>query len=130
MKSSLVPDRLVSACMVVVLSLVCPASAAWAESFSGAGEVLFWLVGMNKAREQGTLQKLDINSASVEQLATLPGLDRRQALRVASLRPYASLHDLTRAGLSRRLIERLGGMLMVGHDAPSASPRPADRRSD
>jgi DNA uptake protein ComE-like DNA-binding protein len=129
MKSSLVPDRLASAFVVVALSLICPVSLARAESFSGAGEVLVWLVGVNKAREQGTPQKLDINSASVEQLAALPGLDRRQALRVTSVRPYARLQDLTRAGLSPRLIERLAGLLMVGHDTPSASPRSAERRA-
>jgi DNA uptake protein ComE-like DNA-binding protein len=127
MKFSLVPDRLVSASILVALSLVCPVSPALADSSSGPGEVLVWLLGVNKAREQGTPQKLDINSASVGQLAALPGLDRRQALRVTSLRPYARLEDLTRAGLSLRLIARLGGLLMVGQDAPSASPRPADR---
>jgi DNA uptake protein ComE-like DNA-binding protein len=126
-KSSSMSDRLVSTCVVFSLSLVCPVSPVAAQSVSGAGELLFWLVGVNKARERSTPQKLDINSASVEQLAVLPGLDRRQALRVTTLRPYARLEDLTRAGLSLRLIARLGGLLMVSQDAPSASPRPADR---
>jgi DNA uptake protein ComE-like DNA-binding protein len=130
MKASLMSDRLVSACVVFSLSLVCPVSPVAAQSVSGVGDLLFWLLGVNKAREQGTPQKLDVNSASVEELAALPGLDRRQALRVTSLRPYARLQDLTRAGLSPRLIERLAGLLMVGHDTPSASPRPADRRSE
>jgi DNA uptake protein ComE-like DNA-binding protein len=123
MKSSPVSVRLVSACVVLALSLVCPVAPARAESFSDAGGLLFWLVGINKAREQGAPPKLDVNSASVEELAAVPGLDRRQALRVASLRPYATLEDLTRAGLPRRLIERLTGLLTVGHDTPSASPR-------
>jgi DNA uptake protein ComE-like DNA-binding protein len=129
MKFSSMSDRLVSACVVVSLSLILPVSPVAAQS-SGAGELLFWLLGINKAREQSTPQKLDINSASVEELAALPGLDRRQALRVTSFRPYARLQDLTRAGLSPRLIERLAGLLTVGHDTPSASPRSAEQRSE
>jgi DNA uptake protein ComE-like DNA-binding protein len=127
MKFSLMSNRLVAACVVFSLSLVCPVAPVAAQGGAGAGDLLFWLLGVNKAREQGTPQKLDVNSASVEELAALPGLDRRQALRVTSLRPYARLQDLTRAGLSPRLIERLAGLLMVGPNTPSASPRPADR---
>jgi DNA uptake protein ComE-like DNA-binding protein len=122
MKSSLMSKRLVAACVVFSLSLVCPVSPVAAQS-SGVGELMLWLLGVNKAREERTPQKVDINSASVEELAALPGLDRRLALRVTSLRPYAQLQDLTRAGLSPRLIERLAGLLMVGPDNPSASPR-------
>jgi DNA uptake protein ComE-like DNA-binding protein len=129
MKFSSMSDRLVSACVVVSLSLIVPVSPVAAQG-SGAGELLFWLLGINKAREQSTPQKLDINSASVEELAALPGLDRRQALRVTSFRPYARLQDLTRAGLSPRLIERLAGLLTVGHDTPNASPRSAEQRSE
>jgi DNA uptake protein ComE-like DNA-binding protein len=130
MKFSLTSARFVSACAVVALSLLCPVVPAAAETFSDAEQVLFWLVGVNKAREQGTPRKLDINSASVEQLAAVPGLDRRKALRVTTRRPYARLEDLTRAGLSLRLIDRLTELLTVDHDAPSASPGPAHRRGE
>lgn len=40
---------------------------------------------------------LDINSASVQQLSTLPGIDKAQAERIVAGRPYLSKADLVTA---------------------------------
>jgi hypothetical protein len=47
-------------------------------------------------------------------------LERRQAQRITINRPYAELQDLTRAGLSPRLIEHLTALLTV--DPAKAMP--------
>jgi DNA uptake protein ComE-like DNA-binding protein len=130
MKFSLIRGRFAFTSFLVLLLAMLSTSVAGAQTSSSAGELLFWLMGLNKARDQGAPEKLDINSASVEQLAAVPGLDRRQAGRIAALRPYTKLEDLTRAGVSSHSIERLAGMLTVSQSSPSASPRPANPRND
>ena len=133
MKFSLIRGRFVFVVAVVTLVLMgLPAVPARAESgsSSSAGELLFWLLGFTKARDHARVEKLDVNSASVEELAAVPGLDRRQARRITDSRPYAKLEDLRRAGVSSRLIGHLAGFLVVAQASPSASPRSPDQRRD
>ena len=118
--------RLIAACGTLTFSLVFPpALPASAERPSDAGPLLLWLLGLNTAREQGAPKKIDVNLATVEELAAVPGLERRQAKWITVNRPYAKLQDLERAGLSRRLIEHLAALLTVNPNAPSAFPGPA-----
>ena len=121
MKALLTRVRLVATCGILTLSLVFPAALpAFAERPSDAGQLLLWLLGLNTAREQGAPRKIDVNSATVEELAAVPGLERRQAQRITVNRPYAKLQDLARAGLSPRLIEHLAALLTV--DPAKATP--------
>jgi DNA uptake protein ComE-like DNA-binding protein len=121
MKALLTRVRLVATHGILTLSLVFPAALpASAERPSDAGQLLLWLLGLNTAREQGPPRKIDVNSATVEELAAVPGLERRQAQRITTNRPYAELQDLARAGLSPRLIEHLTALLTV--DPAQAMP--------
>jgi Helix-hairpin-helix motif len=116
--------RHVVTCGLLTLSLVLPpALPAYAERPSDAGQLLLWLLGFNSTREQGAPRKIDVNSATVEELAAVPGLERRQAERITVNRPYAKLDDLTRAGLSPRHIEQLTALLTV-EPAKALPPRP------
>jgi DNA uptake protein ComE-like DNA-binding protein len=126
MKLSPTRVRLVAACSILTLSLVLPAAIpASADRASDAGQLLLWLLGLNMAQEQGTPRKIDVNSATVEELAAVPGMERRQAQKITVNRPYAKLQDLARAGLPPRLIERLAPFLTLDSAAPSAFPGPA-----
>jgi DNA uptake protein ComE-like DNA-binding protein len=121
MKALLTRVRLVATYGILSFSLVFPAALpASAERPSDAGQLLLWLLGLNTAREQGAPRKIDVNSATVEELAAVPGLERRQAQRITVNRPYATLQDLARAGLSSRLIEHLTALLTV--DPAKAMP--------
>jgi Helix-hairpin-helix motif len=125
MTLSLTRVRLSAACGILTLSLALPfALPVSAERRSDAGEVLLWFIGLNMMREQQMPRKIDVNSATVEELAALPGVGRRQAQKITVKRPYTELQDLARAGLSRRLIAHLAPLLTVGSDAPSAFPGP------
>jgi DNA uptake protein ComE-like DNA-binding protein len=117
----LIRVRLVATCGLLTFSLVFPAALpASAERPSDAGQLLLWLLGLNTAREQGAPSKIDVNLATVEELAAVPGLERSQAQRITVNRPYAKLQELTRAGLSPRLIEHLTALLTV--DPAKAMP--------
>jgi hypothetical protein len=126
MKLLLTRVRLSAACGILTLSLVLPSALpASAERSSDAGQVLLWLLGLNMVSEQGTPRKIDVNSATVEELAAVPGIERRQAQKITVNRPYDKLQDLARAGVSPRVIEHLAPLLTVDSDAPSAFPGPA-----
>lgn len=115
MKPSLNRVRVVAACGILTLSLAFLSTlAAAAERPSNPAQLVLWLLSLNTQRGNGEPRKIDVNSATVEALTAVPGLDRRQAFRIIALRPYAKLQDLARAGLSPRFIERLEGLLTVG----------------
>jgi DNA uptake protein ComE-like DNA-binding protein len=121
MKALLTRVRLVAIYGILTFSLVFPAALpASAERPSDSGQLLLWLLGLNAAREQGAPRKIDVNSATIEELAAVPGLEQRQAQRITVNRPYAKLQDLARAGLSPRLIEHLTALLTV--DPAEAMP--------
>ena len=101
--------------LVAVLSVLLPGlptRAIAAERPANPSGLLLWLLSLDR-REQVERPKIDVNSATAEALTALPGLDRRQALRIIAHRPYATLHELVRAGLTVRYIERLTGLLTV-----------------
>jgi DNA uptake protein ComE-like DNA-binding protein len=61
--------------------------------------------------------KLDINTATIDQLQALPGMDSAMANRVVVNRPYTSLQDLDRAGLPTATLERVRPLVTV-HEQP------------
>jgi Helix-hairpin-helix motif len=111
----------VAVCGVLGFSLVLP-PAVEAERRGGTESLLLWFLGFRSVREQETSRKIDVNSASVEELAAVPGLERREAKNIALNRPYAKLHDLVRAGLSIGRIEDLAPRLTVDPAAGRSSP--------
>jgi hypothetical protein len=124
MNPSLTRGRILTACGVLILFLaLLLAPPAVAERPSDSGQLLLWLLSLGMGQLQGN-QKIDINSATAEQLRAVPGIERRQALRIVTQRPYAKLQELVRAGLSPRTIERLARFLTVDADSPSALPSP------
>jgi helix-hairpin-helix protein len=122
---SLTRGRVLAACSIVILALALlfiPAAAA--DRPSGGGQLVLWLLRVRMAQEHED-RKIDINSATVEELRALPGIERHHALRIIGQRPYAKLQDLARAGLSPITIERLARFLAVDPDWPSALLRPS-----
>ncbi len=65
-----------------------------------------------------TRQGVDINSASEAELAKLPGVGKNGAKRIIALRPFLSVNDLIRTGLSKKTIDRLKP------DTGAAAPKP------
>lgn len=113
--------RFAVACSILAFSpVLLPALATAGESSSNSGRLLFWLLGVHMTRQEERFAKIDVNSATVEELATVPGINRRHAVRIAAQRPYAKLPDLGRAGLSPHVIERLAAFLTVDPEWPSA----------
>ena len=74
--------------------------------------------------------KIDINSATEAQLESLPGVGAATAKKIIAGRPYSSVSDLKRAGVSQRTINQLEPSVTVPASgqtpsAKSANPKPS-----
>lgn len=65
--------------------------------------------------------KVDINSATQQELENLPGVGAATAKKIIESRPYSSVADLSKAGLSPKTIEKITPLVTVGGAAPRAS---------
>lgn len=69
--------------------------------------------------------RVDLNSATQKELEALKGVGPATARKIIAGRPYASLNDLSKAGLSDKLIKQLAPNVTVGAAAaPAATAAP------
>jgi outer membrane protein assembly factor BamD len=54
-----------------------------------------------------TRQGVDLNTATEAEIAKLPGINKAMAKRIVLMRPYLSVNDLIRTGVSKRTIDKL-----------------------
>jgi competence protein ComEA len=80
------------------------------------GLVLSGPIGEVKAQ-----QKVDLNTASEKDLESLKGIGPAKAKKIIAARPYKTVDELSKAGLSAKEIEGLKPFVVVG----SPSPAPA-----
>ncbi len=66
--------------------------------------------------------KLDLNTATEEQLKELPGVGAATAKKIIDGRPYKAVDGLTDAGLSDKVIEKIAPLVTV--TAPKAAAKP------
>src|SRR5262245_65399221 len=70
----------------------------------------------------GGLPKLDLNTASLDQLQKLPGLNEATAKKIIAGRPFKSVDELQKVGLSKPTIDKRAPMVTVGDVAKEACP--------
>ena len=68
--------------------------------------------------------KVDLNTATEKELDQLPGVGKATARKIVAGRPYSSVSDLSRAGLSKHQIDQITPLVTVG--APSGSANRAE----
>jgi competence protein ComEA len=62
---------------------------------------------------------VDLNTATVKELEELPGVGEATAKKIVAGRPYASVDDLAKAGVSKSTIDKLRSSATVSGAAPS-----------
>ena len=78
------------------------------------------------AKSEKDSAKVDINSASLKDLESLPGVGPATAKKIVAGRPYASVAELSRAGVPASTIEKVKSLVVVassrGGGASAAAP--------
>jgi hypothetical protein len=67
--------------------------------------------------------KIDINTATERELDQLPGVGPATAKKIIAGRPYSSVSELSRAGVSKRQIERITSLVTVSSPGPGSANR-------
>jgi hypothetical protein len=70
--------------------------------------------------------KIDINSATEAQLESLPGIGPATAKKIIAGRPYSSISDLKRAGVSQKTIDQLEPSVTIQAAGQTPSAKPAN----
>jgi hypothetical protein len=76
--------------------------------------------------------KIDINTASEEELETLPGVGAATAKKIVANRPYSSITELKKAGLSQKNIQKIQPMAKASRthvSEPSGAAAPSTSTS-
>src|SRR5215470_16318819 len=87
--------------------------SAWAQTPKGTG---------TEKKAATTAEKVDVNSATEKELEALPGVGPATAKKIIAGRPYTSVQDLSKAGVSARTIQKLTPLVTVGGAAATPAP--------
>ncbi len=83
---------------------------------------VFLVAALSAGRAEAAKAKVDINTASQQDLEALPGVGEATARKIITGRPYSSVADLSRAGLSAAQIDKLSGLVKAGRSSRSEGP--------
>jgi DNA uptake protein ComE-like DNA-binding protein len=97
--------RIVSVSVAVALALALAAAPAMAAKKATKTPT---------PKVEKAVEKVDINKASAKELQELPGVGEATAQKIIKGRPYASVADLSKAGVSKSTIDKITPLVTLG----------------
>jgi Helix-hairpin-helix motif len=82
-------------------------------------------VGAQASKSATPAAKVDINSASQEDLEKLPGVGEATAKKIIAGRPYQSVEDLSKAGVNKSTLKKITPLVSVGPAMPGKPSTPS-----
>lgn len=76
-----------------------------------------------------TRQGIDLNAATEQEIAKLPGINKTMAKRIVMMRPYLSVNDLIRTGVSQKTINKLKPETGAAAAPAKSSSKPAKTKA-
>jgi competence protein ComEA len=76
---------------------------------------------VNVNADKGAPGKIDLNTATEKELEELPGVGQATAAKIVAGRPYKSVDDLTKAGLTEKQIAKFESQVTVGKTGSGAA---------
>ena len=83
----------------------------------------------SKSGKEAPASPVDLNTASEKELEALPGVGSATAKKIVSGRPYASVSDLSKAGVSASTISKISSMVTVSSAAAASSTSAASKKA-
>jgi DNA uptake protein ComE-like DNA-binding protein len=81
------------------------------------------------AKKASSGQKVDLNTASEKELEALPGVGAASAKKIIAARPYATVADLSKAGLPAKTATEITPLVTVGAAPPAPGPASGQMRA-
>lgn len=78
--------------------------------------------GSESAKAQTANSKVDLNTATEKELDGLPGVGPATAKKIIAGRPYSSVDDLSKAGVSASTIKKITPLVTVGAGTTGSAP--------
>jgi len=82
-------------------------------------------VGAQASKSATPAAKVDINSASQDDLEKLPGVGEATAKKIIAGRPYQSVEDLSKAGVNKSTLKKITPLVSVGPAMPAKPSTPS-----
>ena len=95
----------------------------------GLAVVVVLVLNVPPTLGQANKAVVDLNSASEKELEALPGVGPATAKKIVANRPYKSVDELSKAGLSAKKIETLKPLVSVGAASPAAKSTEAPAKA-
>jgi DNA uptake protein ComE-like DNA-binding protein len=87
--------------------------------------VAAFLAALFPPAAQAAKAKVDLNSASQQELEALPGVGEATAKKIIAGRPYSSVADLSKAGVPQATIDKISGLVKAGRTSKKETAKEA-----